>query len=141
MCPRPKGKPRLYSVMVSTSDSDSGNLGSIPGTTFFIYLFSTDSTIKKFFETLNFGSPRELGPKREANIKNFIFEAVPSNSMLIKGSKGVPKAGTCPVLLCFGETLIFFVTSLVLYMSQLREKICIPAAPCLSRIKRLRRKP
>jgi hypothetical protein len=89
MCPRPKGKPRLYSVMVSTSDSDSGNLGSIPGTTFFVYLFSTDSAIRKFFETLNFGSPRELGPKREANIKKFIFEAVPSNSMLIKGSKGV----------------------------------------------------
>jgi hypothetical protein len=31
---------RLYSVMVSTSDSDSGNLGSIPGTTFCL-LFPT----------------------------------------------------------------------------------------------------
>jgi hypothetical protein len=30
---------RLYSVMVSTSDSDSGNPSSIPGTTFFFWPF------------------------------------------------------------------------------------------------------
>jgi hypothetical protein len=34
----------LYSVMVSTSDSDSGNLGSIPGTTFPLSLLLSQST-------------------------------------------------------------------------------------------------
>jgi hypothetical protein len=36
----------LYSVMVSTSDSDSGNLGSIPGTTFLsAFLLLTQSSV------------------------------------------------------------------------------------------------
>jgi hypothetical protein len=35
----------LYSVMVSTSDSDSGNLGSIPGTTFPLSLLLSQSSV------------------------------------------------------------------------------------------------
>ena len=39
----------LYSVMASTSDSDSGNPGSIPGTTFLLFLLCRYRQIEQFF--------------------------------------------------------------------------------------------
>jgi hypothetical protein len=45
----------LYSVMVSTSDSDSGNPSSIPGTTFFFCFFLTSIVSSPSFILLDVG--------------------------------------------------------------------------------------